>query len=85
MKKEGDRKICQECEIEIHVVKRTFQGVETLRWCNPDGSAHFYVDEETKQYVHTPTAKTKNDIWRQEIEERLARVEKQVGIIWYGE
>ena len=81
MKREGDRRICQECEIEIHVVRINDSFGERLRWSNPDGSAHFSVDEETKQYVHTPTVKTKNDIWRMEIEDRLERIEKELGIV----
>jgi len=81
MKKEGDRKICQECQIEIHVRKVTDSFGERLRWSNPDGSSHFMVDEETHQYVHTPTKATKSDLRFEEIEDRLARIEKELGIV----
>ena len=64
--------------IEIHVVKVNDSFGERLRWSNPDGSSHFMVDEETKQYVHTPTKATENDIWKQEMEERLARLERVI-------
>lgn len=80
MKKEGDRKICQECKIEIHVIKVNDSFGERLRWSNPDNSSHFTVDEETKQYVHTPTKATKEDIRFEEFEERLRRVERELGI-----
>ena len=97
MKKEGDRKICQECKskginIEIVCKKITFKGEERLSYRNPDGSAHFDIELDDngqpkldkKGYViltHTPTIKTELDIWKEEMEDRMRRVEKEVGII----
>ena len=88
-KKEGDRKICPECKaeginIEIICKKITFKGEERLSWRNPDGSAHFDPVEnpdKTVTFVHVPTVFTPLEIWQQEIEERLARIERTSGII----
>lgn len=79
MKQEGDRKICHDCDVEIHVEKRNDSFGERLSWRNADGSAHFTIEEG--QLVHTPTKTTKHDIWRQEIEDRLERIEKELGIV----
>lgn len=81
MKKEGDRKVCVDCQIEVHVERIVFRGEERLSWRNPDGSAHFEYDEEKKTFLHTPTKSTPQDIRIEEIEERLARCERQLGIV----
>lgn len=88
-KKEGDRKICPECKaeginIEIVCKKITFKGEERLSWRNPDSSPHFSPTEDLEGNVtfeHTPTVFTPLEIWQQEIEERLARIERTSGII----
>jgi len=88
MKKEGDRKICQECkangiDIEIVCKKITFQGEERLSWRNPDGSPHFNVEEDGSgkvTFIHTPTVLTPQEVRMMEFEERLARVERSLGI-----
>lgn len=88
MKQEGDRKICQECkdngiDIEIVCKKITFQGEDRLSWRNPDGSAHFNVEEDQDgkiTFVHTPTVLTAEEIWKSEIEDRLSRIERSLGI-----
>ena len=77
MKKEGDRKICLECSVEIHVEKRNDSFGERLSWRNADGSAHFTIEEG--QLIHTPT--NKKDGWKMEIEDRLERIEKELGIV----
>lgn len=89
MKKEGDRKICQFCklqginsEIVCKLVK--YQGEERLSWRNADGSSHFSPVEDKDGHVtfeHTPTIRTQLDIWQQEMEERIRRIEREVGIV----
>lgn len=81
MKKEGDRKICGECKVEIICKRITDTAGERLSWRNVDGSPHFAFDDETKSFIHTPTINTERDIWREEIEERLARLEHDAGIV----
>lgn len=81
MKKEGDRKICKECNIEIHVAKLRYQGEERLSWRNPDGTSHFEYLEDEKKFVHTPTVLTPLEMWQSEIEERIVRVERMNGIV----
>lgn len=92
-KQEGQRMICPECkangiDIEIVCKKIVFQGEERLSWRNPDSSAHFNPEEDQfgkVTFVHTPTVLTSEEIWKSEIEDRLARVERQLGIMWSGE
>lgn len=81
LKKEGDRKLCTECQIEIHVRKINDRFGERLRWCNPDGSPHFYFDEETGNFEHMPTKASAEDIRIDELEERVSRLERQIGIV----
>ena len=83
MKQEGDRRICKECNVEIHVERRNDSFGERLSWRNADGSAHFSKDGE--QIIHTPTKSTPEDVWKEEIEERLLKMERKLGIMWYGE
>ena len=78
MKKEGDRKICVECQIEIHVERKVDTMGERLSWRNPDGSAHFSLEDG--QFVHTPTKYTTNDLRIMELEDRISRLERQIGI-----
>lgn len=94
-KEESDRKICKVCQtngINSEIIcKKMRDG--SLSWRNFDGSAHFYpelddlgnVKEDKNGHVifnHTPIVKTPLEIWQQEIEERLARVERTSGIRW---
>ena len=76
-KKEGDRKICQVCNVEI-VCK--LMRDDRLSWRNADSSAHFYKDEITGEFIHTPTILTPEEVWKAEIEERLARLERINGV-----
>ena len=94
-KQEGDRRICSECQtngINSEIIcKKMKDG--NLSWRNFDGSAHFYpvlddlgnVKEDESGHVmfeHCPITKTPLEVWQQEIEERLARVERTTGIMW---
>lgn len=81
-KQEGARKICKDCNTQIICKRITFQGEERLSWRNPDGSAHFEYNEETKQFDHTPTTLTSDQVWKSEIEERLVFLERQFGKVW---
>lgn len=88
MKQEGDRKICPECkangiDIEIVCKKITFQGEERLSWRNPDSSPHFSPEEDETgkvTFLHTPTVKTPLEVWQMEMEERIIRIERSLGI-----
>ena len=86
MKKEGDRKICEYCKaqgitIEIHCAKIMFKGEEKLSWRNPDGSAHFDYNPDIDGYEHVPTRRTMEDVRFMELEDRVDRIEKLVGIV----
>lgn len=48
-----NRKICQECKIEIHQEVKSYNGEEKMSWRNPDGSPHFYYEDG--KFIHTPT------------------------------
>ena len=88
MKKEGDRKICQFCKlqginVEIVCKKVKYQGEERLSWRNADSSPHFSPVEDKDGRVtfeHTPTVRTELQVWQEEMEERIRRVEREVGI-----
>jgi len=91
-KQEGDRKICQVCQkqginSEIHVEKVSDKFGERLSWKNSDGSSHFAAEEENGlvTFIHVPTIKTENDVRFMELEDRISRIERQVGIMWSGE
>ena len=86
-KVEGARKICTDCKnnginIEIHCVKVSDSFGERLTWKNPDNSSHFYYNEETEMFEHTPTVMTPLEVWQSEMEERLSRIERQMGLVW---
>lgn len=95
IKQEGARMICKECKsngINAEIIcKKMKDG--NLSWRNFDGSAHFYpeLDElgNVKEnaeghviFIHTPITKTPLEIWQQEIEEKIARLERTTGIMW---
>jgi len=90
MKKEGDRKICEECKsqginIEIVCKRIIFKGEERLSFRNPDGSAHFNPIEQPDGSIvfeHTPTIKTPLEVWQDEVEERISKIERQLGRVW---
>ena len=79
--KEGDTYICKKCNTQVRVKKIQFQGDERLSHRNPDGSPHFYYDEDKKEYKHTPTKMTEDDVWKMEMEERVSRLERENGIV----
>lgn len=79
LKEEGARMVCKTCQVEIHC-KRMHD--DRLSWRNADGSSHWIKNEETGQFEHCPTKMTPMEVWQSEIEERLARIERQMGIMW---
>lgn len=85
LKQEGQTIICKKCNVQIKCKKITFQGEERLSWRNWDGSAHFGKNVETGETEHYPIVKTALEGWQMEIEDRISRVERQVGIMWSGE
>lgn len=80
LKQEGATMICKKCNVQVKCVKITFQGEERLSWRNWDGSAHYGKNEETGEIEHYPIVKSVLEIWQQEVEERLMRIERQMGI-----
>jgi len=82
LKEEGATMVCTKCNVKLKCKRITFQGEEGLSWRNWDGSAHYGKNEETGQIEHYPIVKTELEIWQQEIEERLIRAERQLGIMW---
>lgn len=59
--------------IEIHQELKEYNGKEYLSWRNPDGSPHFFYEEN--EYVHTPT----RDGY---LEVRLRQIESQINALW---
>ena len=68
-----ERKICQECKIEIHQEVKSYNGEEKLSWRNPDGSPHYFFEDG--KFVHTPT----RDGY---LEVRLKTLEAEVAALW---
>lgn len=85
LKEEGATMHCNKCDVQLKCKRITFQGEERLSWRNWDGSAHYGKNEDTGEIEHYPIKKTQLEGWQMEIEDRIARVERQVGIMWSGE
>jgi len=76
MPQANERKICQQCRIEIHTERVEFNGDEKYSWRNPDGSPHFFYEDG--QFIHTPTQWGYLDVRLKEIEAKLDSVLEMV-------
>lgn len=87
IKQEGARMICKFCQsngINAEIICKKMKDGR-LSWRNADGSSHFSAEDDGKgnvTFVHTPTIGTAEDIKFQEIDDRLGRIERQLGIMW---
>lgn len=80
LKEEGATMHCKKCDVQLKCKRITFQGEERLSWRNWDGSAHYGKNEETGEIEHYPIVKTALEGWQMEMEERIIRIERSLGI-----